>query len=147
MEKQIKKSIEITATKEKIWEVLLQDKFTRIWYAEFSEGTYAETDWKLESKVVFKDATNCGLIGKIVVNRPFEVISVEYTGILTNGIEDTKSSDAKSMSGGRETYRLTEIGTNTTQLNIECDMAEEYFGMMSAAWDKALEKIKNLSEN
>ena len=33
--KTIKKSIEIKASKEKVWEVLTEDKYTRIWYADF----------------------------------------------------------------------------------------------------------------
>jgi len=36
----IKKSIEVNSPKEKVWSVLLVDKFTRIWYSEFSEGSH-----------------------------------------------------------------------------------------------------------
>lgn len=141
----IKKSIQISAPKEKVWDVLLQDHSTRIWYAAFSEGSYAETDWQLGSKAIFKDNSNSGMVGTVVVNRPHEVISVEYTGVIENGEEIYNNEVAKAVQGGRETYRLSEK-YGITQLNIECDMSEEYFDMMSAAWDQALQKIKELAE-
>jgi len=40
----IKKSIEINAPKEKVWDVLLSDSYTGIWYLAFGEGVHAETD-------------------------------------------------------------------------------------------------------
>ena len=140
----IKKAIEINAPKEKVWNVLLQDHYNRQWYAYFSEGTYAETDWQLGSKVIFKDNSGDGLVGKVVTHRPYEILAVEYEGILTKGHEMYHTPEAQAMQGFRETYHLTE--NNTTLLNIESDMGEEYFDMMSAAWDKALQKIKELTE-
>lgn len=142
----IKKSIEINAPKEKVWDVLLQDKFTRVWYAEFSEGSHAETDWKVGSKVVFTDSSESGLVGKVMVNKPHEIISVEYQGLVMAGKEDYESDDAKAVKGGRETYQLSEKD-GVTRVSIEADMSAEYFESMSVAWDKALLKIKTLSEN
>lgn len=142
----IKKSIKISAPKEKVWEVLLLDEFTRIWYAEFSEGSHAETDWQVGSKAVFTDNSGSGLLGKVIVNQPNEIISVEYQGLVQAGMEDYESEDAQAVKGTRETYHLSEKD-GATQVAIEADMAAEYYEMMSAAWDKALQKIKMLSEN
>lgn len=141
----IKKSIEIAASKEKVWDVLLQDKFTRKWYAEFSAGTHAETDWKVGSNAVFTDDSGSGLISKVIINKPNEIISMEYTGVVTGGKEDYESDVAKAIKGGHETYMLSGADS-ATQLLIESDMGEEYFDVMSAAWDKALQKIKEISE-
>lgn len=49
----IEKSIKINAPKEKVWEVLVNNDLNQTWYAVFSEGTFAETDWKIGSKVIF----------------------------------------------------------------------------------------------
>jgi len=141
----LKKSIGINAPKEKVWAILLQDNYTRIWYAEFSEGTHAETDWQLGSKAIFMDSNKDGLVGTVVVNRPNEVISIKYDGFISGGKEDYESEGAQAMKGTRETYRLTE-NNGITQLAIELDTAEEYFLYMSSAWNKALEKIKELAE-
>ena len=142
----IRKSIEINAPKEKIWEVLVNDKFIRAWYAEFSEGSHAETDWKVGGKALFKDNTGNGLVGKVIINKPSEIISVEYQGILNAGFEDYESELARNVKGGHETYRLSGKGA-LTDLSIECDMAEEHLESMSLLWVKALKKIKELSES
>ncbi|WP_210489196.1 SRPBCC family protein [Rufibacter aurantiacus] len=142
----IKKEISLNAPRERVWEVLLKDEFTRQWFAAFSEGTHAVTDWQLGSKVVFKDESQSGMVGRIVQNTPLEVLSIEYDGMLVNGEEDTQSPGAQAVQGGQETYRLVPSGQGT-HLLIESDMSPEYFDMMSAAWDQALLKIKELSEN
>lgn len=140
----IKKSITINAPKEKVWEVLINDEFTRIWYASFSEGTHAETDWQIGSKAVFTDNSKCGIVGRIIENKPNELISIEYMGVVMDGVEDYDSETANEVKGGVETYHLLENDGNT-HLAISCDMGEKYFDTMSLEWDKALQKIKELS--
>lgn len=142
----IKKSILIKAPKEKVWDVLFTDPYIRIWYNEFSVGCYAVTDWKLGSKAVFKDDSESGLIGEIVANQPNQLLSIEYTGVLEGGVENYESEMANQMKGGRETYKISENDSGTF-LEIELDIAQEYFEMMSSAWEKALEKVKELAEN
>jgi hypothetical protein len=142
----IKKTIEINAPSQEVWQVLLDDNFTRIWYAEFSEGAQAETSWEAGSKVVFTDPSGGGMVGKIIVNKPRQELSIEFDGLLIDGKEDYESEDARQVKGGRENYYLTEKD-GRTRLSIESDMSPEYFESMSLAWDKALEKIRELSEN
>lgn len=146
MKQTIKKSIKLNSPKENVWEVLLNDKFTRIWYAAFSKGSHAETDWEVGSKAVFTDDSKCGLIGRVVANKPCELLSIEYTGFLENGVEDYNSDVAKEVKGGLETYRLSEAN-GITCLSVECDMSENMFESMSLAWDNALLKIKGLTES
>lgn len=141
----IQKSIVIKAPKEKVWDVLFTDPYIRIWYNEFAVGCYAVTDWKLGSKAVFKDESESGLIGEIVANQPNQLLTIEYTGVLDRGAEDYESDMANQMKGGRETYKISETD-GRTYLEVELDIAQEYFEMMSSMWDKALEKIKELAE-
>lgn len=143
--KTIKKSIEIKASKEKVWEVLTEDRYTRIWYAEFHEGSHAVTDWKVGSKAIFKGNDENGIIAKIIKNDPTEILSMEYTGMLVNGVEDYDSDMACGVAGGRETYILSEQEGVTT-LNVEGDMNDEMFEMMSGLWEKAFAKLKELAE-
>lgn len=143
--KTIKNTIDIHAPKEKVWDVLLKDELNHIWYAEFMEGTHVETDWKVGSKAVFKDGTNSGMITKVIVNKPNEALSVEFQGALVNGVEDYDSAEAKGIKGGKETYQLSEK-EGVTHLSIAADMDESYFESMSASWEKALQKIKELAE-
>lgn len=145
MNKTIKKSIAIHASKEKVWEVLLNDEFTRQWYAEFSEGSHATTDWTIGSKALFTDNSGDGIVGKIVENKKSELLSIEYLGALEKGKEEYESEMAKAVKGGMEIYKLSEIN-GVTDLTISCDMSEDYYEFMSLKWDKALQKIKSFSE-
>ena len=142
----ISKTIGINAPKEIVWKVLTEDKFTSSWYSEFSPGTHADTDWKVGSKAIFTDNTHSGLIGKVIANNPYEHLSVEYQGILVDGVEDYTGMGATFVKGGLETYRLSEKNGSTI-LSIQCDMGEDLFHSMSEAWNRGLQQIKRLSES
>ncbi len=142
----INKSIDINASKEKLWDVLTKDEMTRAWYAAFSMGSYAETDWQQDSKVIFKDGTGNGMIGKIVASVPGKIISTEFEGMLVNGIEDYDSQDAKNIKGYKETYNISGDGNQST-LSIEQETSDEYGDMMQTMWGKALLLIKQLAES
>ncbi len=143
----IKKNIDIQASPEKVWKVLLDDAFNRTWYQHFSEGSHAITTWEEGSKAIFKDNSGMGMISKVISNKPYALLAVEYTGILTPaGEEDYDSKNAQNVKGGQETYTLTS-DNSTTHLAISSDMDEAYFDQMSAAWDKALASIKSLAES
>ncbi|MDQ3551242.1 MAG: SRPBCC domain-containing protein, partial [Bacteroidota bacterium] len=78
--KTIKKSIDINAPKQQVWNILVEDEYIRDWYSEFSPGSHVETDWKEGGKAVFSDHTNCGMVAKIIANKPLEELAFEYTG-------------------------------------------------------------------
>lgn len=143
---QIKKSIDINTSREAVWQVLTKDEYTRKWYAVFSEGTRAETDWQEGSKVLFTDSTGRGMAAKIVTSNPPSELIIEYTGIVADDKEDYESDMARQVQGGKEIYRLTE-NAGVTQLATECDMDKQMYDMMAAAWDKAMLKIKELAES
>lgn len=141
----IKKSIDIDAAPEKVWRVLTEDTFTRAWYHHFSEGTHAITTWEEGSPIAFKDNTGCGMTGRIVTNKPYELLDIEFLGMIgPDGKEDYDSQDAVDAKGGHETYRL-ENNNGITRLSIASDIGEAYFDMMVPAWDNALEHIRSLA--
>lgn len=142
--KKIEKTKEINAPKEKVWNVLLEDAYNRIWMAEFMEGSHAKTDWIVGHKVRFLDKNDNGIVGRILTKQPYEAIEMEYDGEVKDGEDDFDSEMGKAMKGARENYYLSESNGVTT-LKVEVDMGEEWMDMMSVAWDKALEKIEELS--
>ena len=143
--KLIEKSITIDADAEKVWNVLFTQELNKIWFAEFSEGTQAYTDWQEGSKAIFKDDTESGIIGKITVNKLHEELVIEYESMLMNGKEDFESEYAQNIKGSKETYKLKSDGPET-RLDVTCDMDAEYFDMMSESWDRALNTVKELAE-
>jgi uncharacterized protein YndB with AHSA1/START domain len=144
--KTIKNTVHINASKEKVWEVLTKDHYTRQWYAKFKEGSHAVTNWKKGSKALFLDADSNGMAAKVVENKPAESLILEFTGVVTKGKEDYESDMARQVFGGHESYRLSEKD-GKTQLDTEADMDEGMYDMMAESWKKALQKLVELAEN
>lgn len=142
----IKKAISIQASRETIWDILTKEKYNRMWLAEFSEGSHAQTDWSIGSKVIFSDNSGSGLVGLVKEHTPGEVLSIEYEGEFRDGVEDYKSISAREWKGAKETYRLKE-NAGHLRLHVECDMLPEMFAPMSEAWERALKNIKHLAEH
>ena len=44
--KKVLQSIEINASREQVWDAVVNDAKYREWTAEFHEGSYFEGDWK-----------------------------------------------------------------------------------------------------
>jgi uncharacterized protein YndB with AHSA1/START domain len=142
--KTIEKSRTIPVPKEKVWTVLLEDDYTKSWYHEFGEGVRSETDWIVGHPVKFFDAQDNGIFGKVLTKQPYDLIELEYDGVIVKGEEDRESEQARKTAGAREVYRLEEQD-GTTVLTVTCDADERYFDEMAAAWDRALDKIAELS--
>lgn len=143
--KTIKRSITIDADKHKVWDVLTADRHTRAWYAAFSPGSYAETDWKQGSNVYYKDSSGNGLISEIKESRPGEIISVEHKAAIVKGRRDDGHEESKAWAGNWETYRIEPNG-NGVKLTVVQDTPKNYYDFFIKAWDEALNKIKELAE-
>jgi len=143
--KKIENTTEIQASAEKVWQVLMDERYYLQWYEAFGAGSKAVSDWKQGSKIIFSDDNGMGLIGTIAVLDPAKEFRVEMKGILNDGVEDYDSDYAKAMKLAEERYVLTEANGVTT-LYTSADMDESWYESMSASWEKALEKIKELAE-
>jgi len=142
----LKKSIEVHAPREKVWEVMLQDRYTRIWYAAFHEGTYADTTWEKGTRAAFMDSTGSGIVGEITEHLPNEELTITYTGVLTKGREDRESKEAQEWIGSTETYRVAESDGVST-LTVELEGPEKFILSCDPLWERALRKIKELAES
>jgi hypothetical protein len=139
-------NILINAVPEKVWKVLWADDTYRQWTLAFSEGSYAESDWKEGSKVLFLDREGRGMVSRIAAIRQNEFMSFEHLGEVTNGVEDTISEKVKSWAGAHENYTLKKVN-GKTELIVDMDITEEFKEMFSKMWPIALDNIKRLSEN
>lgn len=138
-------SISINATPEKVWNILWTDATYRKWTSAFMEGSYAVTDWKEGSKVLFLDGRGMGMVSRIAVNRPNEYMSIEHLGEVKDGVEDTTSDRVKAWAGARENYTLKK-NNDQTELTIDMGITEEFKEMFEQIWPKALANVKQLSE-
>lgn len=144
MEKMNFKTV-INAAPEKIWNILWNDDTYRKWTAAFSEGSYAETDWKEGSKVLFLDGKGQGMVSKIAENKPNEFMSIEHLGVVKDGVEDTSSEEIKAWAGAHEDYTLKRIN-GKTELIVDMDVTDDFKDYFKETWPKALEAVKRLSE-
>lgn len=142
-------SMVINAPREKVWQVMLGDSTYREWTAAFSEGSYFEGSWDVGSTIRFvgpgADGKLGGLVGTIKENRLHEYISIEYYGVIEDGVEDTESDKIKKWVGATENYTFQEIGAGTMLL-VDLDVAESEQDYMSEAWPRALMKLKEIAE-
>lgn len=144
--KTIRKSIDIRAPRERVWDVLLKDPHLTTWMHEFSPGSVAKTDWRVGSLARFVDHSNNGMVVRVAQNKPNEVLALAYEGVIVNGEDDFTSEEAVAFKGGHEVYRLSG-GNGFTELAIQSDMLEAYYDDMMEAWDRALQKIKSMAES
>lgn len=144
MEK-LKFNTTINAPREKVWNALWDDENYRKWTAVFSEGSQAETDWKKGSKVLFTDGKGGGMVSEIADNITNEYMSFRHLGMVKDGVEDTTSEKVKGWAGAMENYRLSDVGS-TTELEVELDINSEYKDYFADAFPRALQKVKEISE-
>jgi uncharacterized protein YndB with AHSA1/START domain len=141
----IKNITTINAPKERVWDVLTKDEYTRQWYAEFHPGTYADTTWKEGTQAIFTHDGVKGIIGTVDVNRPAEELIIRYEGLLSDGKPDYSSPAAAHVKNGYESYLLAEDNGITT-LQTAASMSPEFMDMMGSSWDRAKDRIKQLAE-
>ncbi len=135
----------ISAPREKIWRILWDDATYRQWTSAFSETSYAVTDWKKGSKVLFLDGRGMGMVSRIEENIPNEYMSIEHLGEVKDGVEDTTSDRVKQWAGAHENYTLKDIN-GATELTVDIDLTDEFAEMFREIWPKALAKLKVLAE-
>ncbi|MDX2302103.1 MAG: SRPBCC domain-containing protein [Microscillaceae bacterium] len=137
----------IDAPREKVWNILWEDATYRQWTSAFSEGSYAVTDWKEGSKVLFLGGEDgSGMVSMIAANRLHEYMSIKHLGVVKEGVEDTESEEVKKWGGIYENYTLIDLN-GKTELIIDMDGIEEYLDFFQEAWPKALAKVKELAES
>lgn len=140
---EMKFTIEINATKEKVWSTLWEDKTFREWSGLIDPGTYMVGELKEGAEVQFISAEN----GYGVTSYVEKLIPGEY--LLLKHQADTQDTGtrerADEWTGGSESY-LLEDKDSITILTAAFDIPpeqEEYFAKM---YPKAMEKIKELAE-
>jgi hypothetical protein len=140
--------IDINATKEKVWNTMLEDKTYRIWTEAFMPGSYYKGDWSKGSKMLFLgpgEKGEGGMVSRIKDNQKYKYISIEHLGVVNEGKEDTTSDAVKSWAGAHENYTFNEKN-GTTEILVDLDTVEEYKDMFEGMWPKALKILKDLAE-
>ena len=134
-------SADIDAPRERVWEVLWDDKTYRDWTSAFGEGSHAKSDWKEGSTIQFLDPSGNGMSSVIEKKVPNERMTFRHLGEIKEGKEQPAPA---SWSGAIEEYTLKDNGRGTT-LIVDADTADEYKEMFEKAFPKALQRVKELA--
>lgn len=139
-------SVDIKASKTKIWDVLWSDHGYRDWAGVFFEGSYIVAEhWTEGSKVQFLGPDQNGIYSVIEKYIPNNIIQFKHMGSVLQGEEQPIDDETRLWSGATETYRLEE-GSDKYKLSIDIDVMDEHLEFMNNTFPKALEKIKNNCE-
>jgi hypothetical protein len=134
-------SIQINASKERVWETLWSDQSYRQWTAAFHEGSYAKSDWKEGSPILFLAPEGDGMYSRIQRLIPYTQMTFEHLGEIKKGEKQPQSDWA----GALESYYLSE-NNGVTDLQVEMDATGEMLPYFQATFPKALQMVKDLSE-
>jgi len=142
MEK-LKFSIEIQASREKVWSTLWEDKTFRDWANIIDEGTYMAGVMKEGNEVQFISSVNgYGVTSLIEKLTPNEFVLFRH---MTDTKEDGEQERQKEWTGGQESYLLAERN-GSTSLIVELDVPPEQVETFNERLPKALERVKELAE-
>ena len=141
--KEMEFTIEIAASKEKVWRTLWDDVTFRDWSSNIDEGTYMTGVMEEGNEIQFLSSINgYGVTSLIEKLDPNEFILIRHAA-------DTKESGQqvreKEWTGGKESYTLADKAGVTT-LTVRIDVPLEMEEMFNIRIPKALERIKVLAE-
>ena len=138
-------SIEINASKEKVWQTLWNDETYRQWTSAFCEGSYFVGDLKEGGRFHFLTPDGRGMYSDVVSLVETEFISFRHIGMMKDNAELPLDDETQKWSGCYENYGLKESNGVTT-LSVGVDSVEAYLDFFNEKFPIALQNVKNLSE-
>lgn len=140
-----KYTIQINASKEKVWQVLWSDDSYPLWTSVFSEGSHAQSDWQEGSTIRFLSADGGGMYSIIAKKDDNRFMSFRHDGEIKNGVDQPLNDYTRKWSGVTENYTLSQDG-DVTELLIELDLIESFESYFDEHFPKALQRVKELAE-
>ena len=141
----------INAPREKVWNIMLEDATYREWTKPFNAGSRYEGKWETGSEMRFigvdeNGKESGGMYSKIKEARPYEFVSIEHLGMISEtGEIDTTSDAVKKWTPAFENYTFNDKDGGT-ELFVELDISGEWKDMFSDMWPKALAALKEIAE-
>jgi hypothetical protein len=143
---------EVNASARKVYETMLglKDKSTyEYWTAAFNPTSTYEGNWAEGSKILFvgedENGKRGGMVSEVSENRPASFVSIRHYGFVDGDKEVTTGEQVEKWSGGYETYKFEE-NNGTTTLTVELDTIDDYLDYFRNTYPKALDKLKEISE-
>lgn len=126
----IEKEIKVHASISKVWNILVKKDYINQWIKEFSAGDFITENWQKGSGITMVDDEG-NVIHKGIITgfKPMELLKIEF--------EKTEYSEELTLSASDK----------VTLLSARAGPVDETtFDEHSMAWNKGLQKIKELAE-
>ena len=134
--------VEISASKERVWDTLWQDETFRQWAGIIDPGTHMVGDLKEGNEVQFISGNGYGVTSLVEKLSTCEFLLLRHSA---DTQDKGKREREKEWTGGQETYSLAE-NDGTTTLTATFDVPEVLEGYFKSAYPKAFERVKVLAE-
>lgn len=141
----IQHSIEINASKEKVWEVLWSDQTLRDWANIIDEGTYMTGELQEGKDVNFIGASGYGVTSRVEKLISYKHVAFKQVADITVGKDGSIGKRDKQWTGALETYDLDEHDGKVTLTSTQ-DVPDELVEMFNTRIPQSLERIKVLAE-
>lgn len=144
-------TIFINARQENVWHAMLDDVTYRQWTKPFNEGSRYQGEWKTGAEMRFigidENGKEVGGMYSVIKEvRPYEYVSIQHLGMISEtGEIDTTSDAVKKWTPAFENYAFTPKDGGT-EVFVEIDVAEEWKDMFNDAWPRALQVLKEIAE-
>jgi uncharacterized protein YndB with AHSA1/START domain len=145
--KTLEYKIDINASKEKVWNTMLQLETYKQWVGVSWPGSSYEGEWKQGQALRFGSPGQGGTYAEVREETPYEHIHLEHTAAINpDGSLDRDSEMAKGWVGTTESYTFTEKN-GKTQVSVQMKTSPDWEEMFHEGWPPALEKLKELCES
>lgn len=108
------------------------------WTQYFSLGSTMHSDWTINGRTVFLDASGTGMVSTTSQLEKFKLLFFKHLSLVQGGVEDLDSDEVNKWSGALEKYLLEDLN-GTTKLKAELETIKDYLEMMGIAFKKGFE--------
>jgi uncharacterized protein YndB with AHSA1/START domain len=131
-------SIEIHASQERVWEVLLTPNK---WGQAFGEGTVVDVVWQEGASIIWRDSeNNIGANGRVEIIKPPVLLELRYYD------SATPAADAP-LGNYYERLTIKSSGDKLSLLEVEVgELNDEDIAFHQKLWLQAFDHIKALAE-
>ena len=141
--REIQFTIDINASKERVWATLWEDATFRDWAKIIDDGTYIKGVLEEGNEVQFiSSVSGYGVTDLVERLVPNEFILFRHSADTKDSGEQVRDSE---WTGGAESYSLSEKNGVTT-LIVKTDVPHEQEETMINRFPRALERVKTLAE-
>jgi uncharacterized protein YndB with AHSA1/START domain len=140
--KELQFSVEINASREKVWDTLWQDETFRQWAGVIDPGTHMVGEMKEGNEIQYISGNGYGVTSLVEKLVEGEFLLLRHSA---DTQDKGKRERKKQWTGGKESYSLADKEGSTT-LTAVFDVPPELEDYFKTNYPKALERVKELAE-